>query len=80
MAKSKSQFYAIAQACMALSVSAPTVEERDTFLDFAGKWHKMASEEEVPLAPLERSTARRVPSRAKGQNDVAAMSHRKKDS
>jgi len=53
LAKSKSQFYAIAQACMALSVSAPTVEERDMFLDFACKWQKMASEEDTPLAPLE---------------------------
>jgi hypothetical protein len=57
MAKSKKQFLAIAQACMALSVSAPTVEECDTFLNFARKWQKMASGEDAPLAPLERSTA-----------------------
>jgi hypothetical protein len=44
MAKSKEQFLAIAQSCMALSILAPTVEERDTFLDFARKWQKMANE------------------------------------
>ena len=44
MAKSKEQFLAIAQSCTALSILAPTVEERDTFLDFARKWKKMTSE------------------------------------
>ena len=54
MAKGKEQFLAIAQVCAALSVSAPTVEQRDTFLDFARKWQKMADEADA-LAPLENT-------------------------
>jgi len=54
MAKSKEQFLAIAQSCMALSILAPTVEERDTFLDFARKWQKMANEADT-VAPLENT-------------------------
>src|SRR5262245_53530591 len=55
MAKGKEQFLAIAQVCAALSVSAPTVEQRDTFLDFARKWQKMADEADA-LAPLTDET------------------------
>jgi hypothetical protein len=53
MGKDKNKFYAIAEACVTLSVSAPTVEERDKFLDFARKWKRMARKAERSLAPLE---------------------------
>jgi hypothetical protein len=49
----KNKFDAIAEACMTLSVSASTVEERDTFLDFARKWENMASEAKRLLVPPE---------------------------
>jgi hypothetical protein len=42
--KIKNKFDVIAEVCMVLSGSASTAEERDTFLDFARKWKKMASE------------------------------------
>ena len=50
MAKDKNKFDEIAEACMALSVSASTVEERDTFLDFARKWKMAGEAKESPAA------------------------------
>ena len=50
----KNKFDAIAEACMTLSVSASTVEERDTFLDFARKWKMAGEAKESPAADGEK--------------------------
>jgi hypothetical protein len=51
MTKDQKKFREIARVCMALSNTALTRQERDTFADLANKWQKFATDAKACLAP-----------------------------
>jgi len=79
----KRNFDAIAETCLVLSALASTIEERDTFLDFARKWMKSADENKLLLAtagkreePPAADRAEKAPEAASRRTGIEAELHR----
>ena len=56
MIKDLKKFREIARVCMALSKTALTRQERDTFADRANKWQTCATDAKACLAPLDEGS------------------------
>jgi hypothetical protein len=69
MTKDQKKFLEIARACMALSNTALTRQERDTFAELANQWQKFATDAKACLAPLDDGSDRKKDSALRGTTD-----------